>query len=101
MFPEERERGQEFVVDVEISVRALSTTDDLASTVDYSAVAEQVVAAIQSGPYQLIETLAGEIAVNILANHPLAERATVTVHKPGAPLPQAFDDVSVTTTRSR
>lgn len=101
MFPEERERGQEFVVDVTLAVQEFPADDDLTSTVDYSKVAGLVVERIQSGPFQLIETLAGEIARNVLAAQPLAERVTVTVHKPNAPLLQEFDDVLVTITRSR
>ena len=45
--------------------------------------------------FDLIEALAAHIADALLARLPL-ERATVTVHKPEAPLGLEFDDVSVT-----
>ena len=101
VLPEERALGQEFVVDVAMRVEAIPSTDELAATIDYSAVADGVVDTIRSGPFQLIETLAHEIVVNILGSEPLAQSVSVTVHKPNAPLPHAFTDVAVTITRSR
>ena len=50
--------------------------------------------------FDLIERLAAHVGDALLARLPL-ERATVTVHKPDAPLGLAFDDVSVTVTRVR
>ena len=50
--------------------------------------------------FDLIERLAAHIADALLARMPL-ERATVTVHKPDAPLGLEFDDVAVTVTRVR
>lgn len=101
VLPRERAEGQEFVVDVEMAVESLTGSDDLGATIDYSRVADVVVAAIGSGPHQLIETLAHEIVVNIFESEPLARSVRATVHKPSAPLPHAFKDVAVTITRSR
>lgn len=84
-----------------IAVESWPSDDDLASTIDYSQVADLVVATVESGPYQLIETLAQAIAQAILDRQPLASSVEVTVHKPSAPLRQAFTDVAVTITRSR
>ena len=89
------------MVDVVLAVASWPCDDDLASTIDYSKVAELVVSVIQSGPFQLIETLAEVIAQAILEQQLLASSVQVTVHKPSAPLPQAFTDVAVTITRSR
>ena len=50
--------------------------------------------------FDLIERLAAHIADALLARLPL-ERATVTVHKPDAPLGLEFDDVAVTVSRVR
>ncbi len=101
VLPHERSEGQDFVVDVEMQVDAFPADDDLGATIDYSRVAELVVATIASGPYQLIETLAHEIVARVLDREPLARTVRVTVHKPGAPLAQSFTDVAVTMTRSR
>lgn len=51
-------------------------------------------------PVNLIETLADRLLGICLAD-PRVVRATVTVHKPEAPVPHAFTDVAVTMTRTR
>jgi dihydroneopterin aldolase len=48
----------------------------------------------------LIETLAERLAQICLAD-PRVVAATVTVHKPHAPIPHAFADVSVSIRRER
>ncbi len=102
VFPEEKRDGQEFVVDVELSVdlARAGASDDLTHTVSYAEVAADVVARITGDPHDLIETLAEEIAADCLAR-PLVERAAVTVHKPQAPVGVPFGDVSVRVARLR
>lgn len=100
VFAFERREGQEFVVDAVLQVRRPDTTDDLATTVDYGGLAEAIVADIGRDPVDLIETLAGRLADTCLAD-PLVEQATVTVHKPAAPISVPFSDVTVTCTRSK
>jgi 7,8-dihydroneopterin aldolase/epimerase/oxygenase len=99
---EERRDGQEFVVDVELTVdtRQAAVSDDLADTVDYSALADALAAVVAGDPVNLIETLASRLADTCLAQR-LVEGATVTVHKPSAPVGVALDDVSVTVTKRR
>jgi dihydroneopterin aldolase len=58
-----------------------------------------VVAAVESDPVDLIETVAERVAGVVLA-HRAALATTVTVHKPSAPISVPFADVSVTITRS-
>jgi 7,8-dihydroneopterin aldolase/epimerase/oxygenase len=102
VFDHEREDGQEFVVDVTVwlDLAPASTDDDLARTIHYGILAEQIVAAVHDDPVDLIETLAERIARVALGN-PAAVRTRVTVHKPEAPITVPFDDVAVTITRSR
>jgi dihydroneopterin aldolase len=102
VLPAERSLGQWFVVDVELGLdtRLAAAGDDLGETVDYSAVAADVVALIEGEPVNLIETLAQRIAESCLAR-PGVMQVEITVHKPGAPVSVPFDDVSVTITRSR
>lgn len=99
---EERTTGQEFVVDVELTLdlRVAAATDRVEATVHYGVLAERIVAAIEGEPVQLIETLAQRIADVVLAD-PLVERTEVVVHKPSAPIPVAFTDVAVRIGRSR
>jgi dihydroneopterin aldolase len=100
VFDFERREGQEFVVDAELDVRRPSLDDDLATTVDYGGIAGVLVANVERDPVDLIETLAGRLAETCLAD-PLVERATVTVHKPNAPISVPFGDVTVTCTRRK
>jgi dihydroneopterin aldolase len=55
---------------------------------------------IAGEPVNLIETLADRLAQVCLID-PRVAAATVTVHKPGAPILLEFADVAVTLRRSR
>lgn len=98
----ERSLGQEFVVDVELEVdlRAAAASDDLGETVDYGGLATDVVGIVEDDPVDLIETLAQRIADRCLEPERVSA-VVVTVHKPQAPVPVPFDDVTVTIRRSR
>lgn len=98
----ERAEGQDFVVDVvlRLSLRAAAASDDVADTVHYGEFAAEVAAIVAGEPVNLIETLAQRIADAALADDRV-QLVDVTVHKPGAPIDLAFDDVAVTITRGR
>jgi dihydroneopterin aldolase len=98
----ERQQGQEFLVDAIIEFDAVQSaaTDDVTDTVDYGELAERLVAVVAGEPVNLIETLAGRLVDACLVD-PLVQAATVTVHKPQAPIPFKFADVAVTVRRSR
>jgi 7,8-dihydroneopterin aldolase/epimerase/oxygenase len=98
----ERREGQPFVIDVTAwtDLSAAAATDDLADTLDYGALASQVVAAVERDPVDLIETLAARIADLVLVDERVSV-VEVTVHKPQAPVAVTVADVSVTLTRSR
>jgi len=98
----ERAAGQEFVVDVvlEIDLAVAAASDDVADTVHYGELADRLVAIITGPPVALIETLAGRLIGACLADVRV-RAATVTVHKPQAPIAHAFSDVAVTLRRSR
>jgi len=102
VFEHERREGQLFVVDliVRLPLAPAAAGDDLAATVHYGELAEAVVAAVESDPVDLIETVAERIAA-VALGFPAAHEVVVTVHKPNAPITVPFDDVSVTITRRR
>ncbi len=102
VFEHERRDGQEFIIDVvaRLDLRAAAAGDALDRTVHYGVLAEQVVAAVERDPVDLIETVAERIASVVLEHSPVAE-VEVTVHKPQAPITVPFDDVSVTIVRGR
>jgi dihydroneopterin aldolase len=98
----EREQGQDFVVDVvlEIDTRPAATSDDLADTVNYGDLATALADVVGGEPVNLLETLAARLADVCLADERVGA-AEVTVHKPQAPIPLTFHDVSVTIRRDR
>lgn len=101
-FPEERQAGQEFQVDVVLGldIRKAAATDDLADTVDYGTLADRIVAVTEGEPVRLVETLAERIAALCLEDRRV-EEVEVTVHKPQAPIAVPFADVAVTIRRTR
>jgi 7,8-dihydroneopterin aldolase/epimerase/oxygenase len=102
VFEFERREGQEFVVDVVLSLDTsqAAAADDLSATVHYGELAERLHNAVSSDPVNLIETLAQRLADVCLAEA-LVRSVEVTVHKPSAPIAVAFEDVSLTIRRSR
>jgi dihydroneopterin aldolase len=98
----ERENGQRFVLDLVLVPRSALAceTDRLSDTVSYGDAARLAVEFATGTRFDLIERLAAYVADGLLARMPL-ERATVTVHKPDAPLGLDFDDVAVTVSRVR
>jgi 7,8-dihydroneopterin aldolase/epimerase/oxygenase len=59
---EERERGQDFVFDVELEVGERGTSDRLEDAVDYVEVARAVQAVSDATQYRLLEALAAAVA---------------------------------------
>ena len=102
VFDHERENGQEFTIDLRLGLplREAAASDDVADTVHYGELAQQVVAAIESDPVDLVETLAQRVADLALA-YPRVDEVEVTVHKPEAPVGVPFEDVAVTIRRGR
>lgn len=102
VYDEERRDGQDFVVDVtlRLDTRPAAASDDVADTVHYGEMAEQIAEIVGGEPVDLLETLAARIAERVLANE-LVDAVRVTVHKPQAPIPLTFADVSVTIERER
>lgn len=98
----ERVEPQRFVVDltVKLDLSRAGASDDLADTVDYGRLAQEAHDVVAGESYQLIERVADRVAARILAD-PSVERVIVKVHKPDAPIPLDFGDVSVTIERSR
>ncbi|MFJ6196070.1 dihydroneopterin aldolase [Micromonospora sp. NPDC092111] len=98
----ERAQGQEFVVDavLELDLAPAARSDQVTDTVHYGELAERLVAVLTGEPVNLIETLADRLLAVCLAE-PLVAAATVTVHKPEAPIPHTFTDVAVTMRRTR
>jgi dihydroneopterin aldolase len=75
-------------------------SDDLSKTINYADVAALIHKRIIGEPVNLLERLAQLIAEDIINNFDINE-VEVTVHKPQAPIPIPFTDVSVSIKRKR
>ena len=102
VFDHEKRDGQRFVVDVTLGIdtREAAASDDLAATVDYGAMAADVVAVIEGPALDLVETLAQRVADACLC-YDRVQVVEVVVHKPEAPVGVPFGDVTVTIVRQR
>jgi 7,8-dihydroneopterin aldolase/epimerase/oxygenase len=64
-------------------IRPAAASDDVALTIDYTAVCSEVESLAHSLRPQLIETLAEQLAARLLARFELAS-VRIRIHKPGA-----------------
>ena len=103
LFDVERENGQPFIVDVELTLNLSKAgkSDDLNDSIDYNDVSILIHNEIVGPPVTLIEALAENISSKILKAYPTVEEIKTTVHKPRAPISVSFGDVSVTIKRER
>jgi len=102
VFDRERRDGQRFVADVSLGIdlAEAAENDDLAANVDYGTITQGVHDVITGDPADLIESVALRM-VDLCLSHPLVRWASVTVHKPEAPIEVTIEDVSVTIERSK
>ena len=98
----ERAEAQPFEVDIvlRLDLSRPAETDDLADTIDYSAIYMLARSIVEERSFKLIEALAAAIADAVLASHPVDD-VEVRVRKPKAPLPGAFDVVETRIRRRR
>lgn len=102
VFDHERADGQDFVIDIIVWIdqAAAAASDDLNDTYDYGVLAERAAAVVAGPARNLIETVAAEIAEDVIGDQRV-HAVEVTVHKPHAPIPLTFSDVAVVARRSR
>ena len=93
--PGEKEEPQELVVDLDIEVTV--GDDEIAGTADYRGITEIVRAIIGERSFDLIETIAAEIADAVLAVDRIV-RVTAVVHKPNAATRLGVDGVAAAVT---
>ncbi|MDO8737006.1 MAG: dihydroneopterin aldolase [Thermoleophilia bacterium] len=101
--PEEREHGQLFRFDLRLTLTEClaCSSDDIASTVDYAAVIDLLVAAATARTYFLLEKLAAVLAEMVINEFPVVDRVWIRVTKPSPPIPHSVDGVSVSLERIR
>ena len=81
----ERETKQTLGFDLEMDwdIRKAATSDNITDTLDYGAIAQQIVSFVEASSYQLIETLAEELCNLLLEQFPIP-RLKLTISKPVA-----------------
>ena len=96
VFAHERRDGQDFVIDLTVwlDLSAAAASDELADTLDYGALAQRAAAIVGGEPSDLIESVAGRIADDVLTDRRV-RAVEVVLHKPQAPIPLQFTDVAV------
>jgi dihydroneopterin aldolase len=96
----EREAPQPMAVDLELSLdmAAAAAADDLARTVDYIKVTEQVLAIVQTRRFHLLETMAERLANAILSEFPVRE-VGLWVRKLKPPVKGVHESTGVKITR--
>lgn len=103
VFAEENKLGQRFRVDLELCfpLQPAGQSDDLQDTVNYAEVYEKVRELVEEKTFQLIETVAEQIAAQVLQGFSMIEEVTVRVHKPHPPFKVFFDGVTIEIHRKR
>ena len=103
VFPREREEGQTFIVDLVLGLdtRPAAADDDLAKTVHYGIVAEEVVGRRRRASPSTSSRPSPSASPRPCLKHEGVQEVEVVVHKPDAPITVPFDDVTITITRSR
>lgn len=100
---EERQIGQKFFVDLEISLDLTGPgkSDLVENTVSYAEVYDDVKYFVESARYNLIEALAENISQAVLAKYPQVIEVMVRIKKPEAPVRGIFDYFGIEIRRGR
>ena len=86
LYPDERQKGNDFVVDMQVSyVPESGTILSLDETIDYAALFEIINSTMQQ-PVDLLETLAQTIAHNVYNQFPQVKEVIVSVEKLNPPI---------------
>lgn len=103
VLPEEKEKSQEFIVTLELSVSEIPAclTDCLDDTVNYAEVFELARAAVEDESCDLIEYMAAKIILRVMRSFPIIDEITCEIKKPHAPIEGNFDSMNVCITRTR
>lgn len=102
VLPEENRKGQNFFINavLRLPTRTAGLTDDLALSVNYADVCIFMDHFMREHTFQLLEAVAERMSQAILIRFPLIQEITLEIRKPEAPIPLAFQSVSVCITRS-
>lgn len=88
VYDAEREAAQRLVADLDLGfdTRRPAVSDNVAQTLDYQLIANDIDHFVGSSNYYLVETLANELAAWLLARYPI-ENLVLTLTKPDVMAP--------------
>ena len=97
VYKEEQENGQDFFINAVLytDTRKAGKTDDLEASTNYGEVCHFINRFVSENIYKLIETVAENLAREILLRFPLVKALDLEVRKPEAPIGLPFESVSV------
>ncbi len=100
VYPEERIDPQRLILDVDMTydLSAAGLSDNVADTIDYGKVSEELTHIANTTQYQLLEALARDMLLHILSNYPCSE-ARLLINKPDI-MPNGTN-VAIELTRSK
>jgi dihydroneopterin aldolase len=103
VLPVETETSQHFsaTLELELPLAAAGVSDRLDQTIDYCAVQRVVRGIIEGSHKRLIETLAENVAQELLRSFPMLVAVTVEILKPRPPVDFQFAGVAVRIRRER
>lgn len=101
--PQEKIDGQNFILDItaELDVKKAQLSDNVDHTVSYSDIIKTAIAVFTEKSYNLIETAANKVGMEIMRTYPKLRSVTVLLKKPEAPIKADFEYVAVEDTITR
>ena len=96
-YDEEKEKGQYFYVNAELytNTRKAGMNDDLDASTNYGTVCDFIHDFMTKHTYDLIETVAEQLAQALLLEFKLVKSILLEIRKPHAPIEKEFESVSV------
>lgn len=97
VYREEKEKGQYFYVNAELytNTRKAGMNDDLNASTNYGTVCDFIHDFMTKHTYDLIETVAEQLAQALLLEFKLVKSVLLEIRKPHAPIEKEFESVSV------
>lgn len=97
VYDEEKEKGQYFYVNAELytNTRKAGMNDDLDASTNYGTVCDFIHDFMTKYTYDLIETVAEQLAQALLLEFKLVKSVLLEIRKPHAPIEKEFESVSV------
>lgn len=97
VYDEEKEKGQYFYVNAELytNTRKAGMNDDLDASTNYGTVCDFIHDFMTKHTYDLIETVAEQLAQALLLEFKLVKSILLEIRKPHAPIEREFESVSV------